>query len=147
MGTRPSFAWRSIWNARQLLQAGLVWRVGNGHSIHIWGDRWLPTQKTHMVQSPISILGQDARVKELMDESTRWWNIPLIEEIFTKEEVKVICNMVICLGGQQDKLIWAGTKHGIFTVHSAYHLAKSLVEEGKGSCSSEEGYGYTWRRI
>ncbi|XP_059450896.1 uncharacterized protein LOC132181674 [Corylus avellana] len=82
-----------------------------------------------------------------MDENTCWWNIPLIEEIFLKVEVKVICSMVICPGGQQDEMIWAGTKHGLFTVSSAYHLAKSLAEEGKGSCSSEEGYGDVWRKI
>jgi hypothetical protein len=51
MGNNPSFAWRSIWNAKKLLQAGLLWRIGNGQTIHIWGDRWLPTPSSHMVQS------------------------------------------------------------------------------------------------
>jgi hypothetical protein len=41
LGRRPSYAWRSIWNAKKLLQEGLVWRVGDRRSIKIWKDRWL----------------------------------------------------------------------------------------------------------
>jgi hypothetical protein len=30
LGKRPSFAWRSIWNAKPLIEEGIMWRVGNG---------------------------------------------------------------------------------------------------------------------
>lgn len=43
LGSRPSYAWRSIYQAREVLEAGLVWRVGNGEKIHFWGDIWLLT--------------------------------------------------------------------------------------------------------
>jgi hypothetical protein len=49
LGHRPSFAWRNIWDAKKLLQAGLLWRVGNGQTINIWGDCWIPTPTTHMI--------------------------------------------------------------------------------------------------
>jgi hypothetical protein len=39
LGNKPSFAWRSIWHAKELLSQGLLWRVGDGQSIKIWGDR------------------------------------------------------------------------------------------------------------
>jgi len=35
IGWRPSFAWRSIWNAKKLVQEGLLWKVGNGENILI----------------------------------------------------------------------------------------------------------------
>jgi hypothetical protein len=38
VGTRPSFVWRSLFSAIDLLKEGLVWRVGDGKSIHIWND-------------------------------------------------------------------------------------------------------------
>lgn len=40
-GFNPSFIWRSIWRARNLLKMGLIWRVGNENSINIWDDKWL----------------------------------------------------------------------------------------------------------
>jgi hypothetical protein len=85
-----------------------------------------------MVQSPIRILEQEARVGELIDVEKKWWNIPLIEDIFMKEEVEVICNMPICLGGRPDRMVWAGTKNGAFTMRSAYHLAQSMEADGEG---------------
>ena len=123
MGRSPSYAWRSIWEAKKVLQARMLWRVGDGQSIRIWRDRWLPTCSSHMVQSPVRILEQEARVGELIDVEKNWWNIPLIEDIFMKEEVEVICNVPICPGGRPDRMVWAGTKNGAFIVRSGDHLA------------------------
>lgn len=38
---RPSYAWRSIWEAIDLLEKGFQWRVGDGQSIRVWKDVWL----------------------------------------------------------------------------------------------------------
>jgi len=41
LGNRPLYAWRSIFNARGVLEGGIRWRVGNGEKIRIWKDKWL----------------------------------------------------------------------------------------------------------
>lgn len=41
-GSRPSLAWRSLLSAREILQKGAIWRVGDGKDIRVWGDCWLP---------------------------------------------------------------------------------------------------------
>jgi len=28
--------------AKDLLSSGIIWRVGDGKSINVWGDNWLP---------------------------------------------------------------------------------------------------------
>jgi hypothetical protein len=93
LGNRPSFAWRSIWNAKSLLKQGLMWRVGDGASVHIWHDRWIPKPSTYSIQSPIRCLDSEAKVSALIDTDTMWWNIPLIQEIFMKEEAELICSI------------------------------------------------------
>jgi hypothetical protein len=100
-----------------------------------------------MVQTPTRILPQDAKVKELIDEKKQWWNIPLIEEIFMKEEAEVICSMVIRPGRQQDRLVWGRTKNKIFLVRSIYHLAQSFGDVGMGSSSSVGFLGDIWCKI
>jgi hypothetical protein len=39
---RASYTWKGIVHGRELLQAGLIWRVGDGASITIGEDNWIP---------------------------------------------------------------------------------------------------------
>lgn len=71
LGRRPSYAWRSIWNAKPLLQEGLVWKVGNGENIRIWKDRWLPPPNSTLVLTPSARMGPEARVAELIDTESK----------------------------------------------------------------------------
>ena len=62
LGRNPSYAWRSIWNAKRLLLDCLIWRVGNGELIKIWGDCWIPYPTTYAIQTPPRILDMELRL-------------------------------------------------------------------------------------
>jgi ribonuclease HI len=147
LGTRPSFAWRSIWNSRTLLKEGLIWRVGNGESIKIWQDRWLPSPSSYLVQAPIQGLSAEAKVCELIDNDTRWWNTPLIQDIFPPEVAAKICSLALSPSGHQDKLVWRGTANGVFTVRSAYHLARETLSSSQGECSKVSSHVRLWKKL
>jgi hypothetical protein len=147
LGNRPSFAWRSIWNSKQLLNEGLLWRVGDGTSIRVWKDKWINVPSTYSIQSPVRLLHGDSTVSELIDVDTRWWKIDLIHEIFSKEEAEIICGIPICPVRQSDRRVWAGTKNGDFSVRSAYHLAREIYEAGRGSCSDSSVRIQQWKYI
>jgi hypothetical protein len=74
-----SLVWRSIFNGSELLQQGLIWRVGNGGLIKVWNDRWLPTPITHTVQSPPRVLVDNAMMTALINPERRCWNVELIK--------------------------------------------------------------------
>ena len=40
--TKGSYTWKSIIQAKHVMDLGSVWRIGNGQSVKIRGDRWLP---------------------------------------------------------------------------------------------------------
>ncbi|CAH9070607.1 unnamed protein product [Cuscuta europaea] len=42
LGSTPSFVWRSLLAAQDVLAVGCRRRVGNGRSISIWKEAWLP---------------------------------------------------------------------------------------------------------
>ena len=68
LGNKPSIIWRSVYNSRASVQEGLIWRIGDGSMVHIWGDKWLPTPTTYCIQSPPPKgLALDALVSELID--------------------------------------------------------------------------------
>ena len=83
-------------------------------------------------------LALDAKVSSLIDEDTCWWNFKLVQDIFNREEADIICNIPVYPQRQHDKLIWASTKNGEFSMRSAYHLVFDRKEGNRGSCSSDE---------
>jgi hypothetical protein len=38
-----SHTWRGILNGREVLEKGLIKRVGDGNTINIWDDQWIPS--------------------------------------------------------------------------------------------------------
>jgi hypothetical protein len=147
LGRNPSYAWRSIWNAKRLLNTGLIWRVGNGESVKIWGDRWIPYPSTYTIQSPPRILDKESKVSALIDEDTKWWNPSLVSDIFNADKAALIYNIPISPIRQHDTLVWLGTKNGDFSVKTAYHMAKVHMESSKGSSSNPGLSKQFWRKI
>jgi hypothetical protein len=115
---------------------GMIWRVVDGKSIQIWGDRWLPNPTSYAVQFIPNIIPPNAKVTDLIDGELKGWNSSLIKEIFNEDEAKAICKIPLSSGLSKDRLIWMGTKNGDFTVRSVYHLGKELKEREGGQCSS-----------
>jgi hypothetical protein len=149
LGNRPSFAWRSIMAAQGTLKQGLIWRIGNGRDIKIWGDQWLPTPVSFMVQSPRLMLGEDARVAELIDQDTKFWNTQLVETIFNAEKARVIKGIPLIPVEVPDRLRWRCIANGAFTVRSAYHLEMETNArkdgEGSGKHSKKEFWKVCWQ--
>ena len=47
-----SYAWQSILKARKVISMGMRWRIGDGKSIDIYKDNWLPGKGSARVVSP-----------------------------------------------------------------------------------------------
>lgn len=41
---RASFTWRGIVHGRELLEKGLLWRIGDGSKVSIWSNNWIPRE-------------------------------------------------------------------------------------------------------
>ena len=78
LGSKSSFAWRSIMVAQDMVKAGSRWQVGNGSSVQILLDKWLPTHSTFRVTSLIGTLPQDSRVCTLINDDTGEWKVDMI---------------------------------------------------------------------
>jgi hypothetical protein len=87
------------------------------------------------IQSPVRFLPHDARSLLLLILLSRWWDSRLIHSIFNTAEAALICSIPVSPGGGPDKLIWRGNSSGMFSVRSAYHLAKERVSRDLGESS------------
>lgn len=66
----------------------MIWRVGDGIRIKIWKDKWLPTQISQCVQSPIKNLPSDSKVQQLIDIETMLWKKGPVYDILLKLKLK-----------------------------------------------------------
>jgi hypothetical protein len=82
LGSKPSFAWRSIQGAGELVKEGLIWRIGDGASVRIWGEKWIPLPQTFKIQSPPTSLSKNEYMQRLIDPTTKWWNTVLLSSTF-----------------------------------------------------------------
>jgi hypothetical protein len=67
--------------------------VGNRDKIRIWRDRWLPSPHSNMVHTPSIRSRHEARVSELIDSDSNWWNVQLVESLFPRDIAEQICGM------------------------------------------------------
>jgi ribonuclease HI len=100
-----------------------------------------------MIQSPPMLLDSNALVCELIDRDTKWWNLPMLKNLFAEEEVNLILSLPISVSNQGDKQIWRGTKNGFFSVKSAYFIQKELERKEEAESSARRGISRVWQEI
>lgn len=77
-GASPSWIWSSILVGKKLLDTGALWSVGNGESISIWNDNWIPL----LPPKPIHPSPSLQKVSSLINWSNNSWQLdPIIEHI------------------------------------------------------------------
>ena len=151
LGKRPSFSWRSIFVAKDIVVSGSRWVVGNGEQIDIWKDRWLPTPDSFKVVSPRTSL-VSYKVAWLLDKETRSWDVRKVRSSFLPHEADTIFGIAICPRLLKDSLIWAWTANGRFPVKSAYKIAQKCLKESShkanaGSASKNDKMKSLWNLI
>lgn len=139
--------WRSIEYGLELLKKGIIRRVGNGSSIRIWRDQWIPRETS------LAVLGKKCHnrlrwASELIDQHTITWNMETLNELFHPPDVEEIQKLKLPLRGQMNFVAWHYEKSGIFSVKSAYRLGYRLQhEETQASSTSPDGSRSLWNNI
>ena len=105
VGNGPSYTWRSLMEAKSVVERGMRWNIGNGRSIDIWRDRWLPTPNSFKVINPKSQGSLVERVEHLLDSDRRAWDINKVRSTFLPFEAKTMFGIPISPGLPNDSRI------------------------------------------
>ena len=76
-----------------ILKFGCCWRVGNGHSIGILGDKWIPN---YPINAPLNLVEDEVReatVAALIDQDLHAWRADFIMDMFEREDAEAICRI------------------------------------------------------
>ena len=135
---------------QQIIQRGYRWQVGNGDSISVWTDKWLPTSSTFCITSQPHPLPTSSRVNSLIDHETRQWRISFIKEIFPPHDAQAILNIPLSHTLPPNRIIWAYMPRGLFSVSSAYKVALSIsssISTSHDGPSNNENTSVFWRTL
>ncbi|KAL8147598.1 hypothetical protein AgCh_005064 [Apium graveolens] len=140
LGSSPSFIWRSLLEAKNVILTGSSWRVGTGNDIDIIGQPWLGNKENAFVTtvSP-SIINQ--KISSLMCAGTRNWDWEVIADIFNNRDQESIQATIIEEEFDSDMLQWDWDITGQYTVKSAYNLLQVqkgawVVHDNDSSCKA-----------
>ena len=100
-----SFVWKSIVAAFPILKSGCCWRVGNGNSIQILGDKWILNYPTNAPLNLVEDEVREATVAALIDQDLHAWRVDFIMDMFEKEDAKAICRIQLSQRHVEDCMI------------------------------------------
>ena len=96
--------------------------MGDGESINVWRDPWLPSKFLPFVSSQAVARLEDMRVKELIKPGTNEWNSLLLQQLFCARDISLIESIPLYSWKVDDTLIWPFTPSGSYTVKSRYRF-------------------------
>ena len=121
LGPNPSFVWRSLLAARDVIREGSTWRVGDGQNIGVLSHKWLQNKSVFLNEPD-----DQMRVSNLINHDTRQWDRGKLVATFTQSTCVEILALLLNHLDSQDNLIWTANKTQQFSVKSAHRIALKL---------------------
>ncbi|GAU12879.1 hypothetical protein TSUD_73660 [Trifolium subterraneum] len=122
LGYNPSFAWRSMWQARQILSLGCRWRIGSGDNIRVMHDPWLRGSANRWVPSPQPAGVYQLSVRDLLHDNYKAWNIVKVRNLFSRDVAEKILETPLVSSVCEDKVVWDEERNGCYSVKFGYKL-------------------------
>ena len=122
-----SYAWNSILGARDVIRKGMVWRIGNGQSVRLKEDRWLPKQCNKAIFPHLPSIQTETKVSSLINQDLSIWKSDVVEQLFPPHEASIILSIPLSPRLPPNRIIWGHTPNGCFTANSAYKVLVSCV--------------------
>ncbi|XP_031095159.1 uncharacterized protein LOC115999450 [Ipomoea triloba] len=132
LGRCPSFCWRSIMAAHDLICSGVRRRIGDGKSTLIWGQPWLPDDVNPMIQTAMPHELEGALVSGLIDPTTGSWDYSIVRDIFDAAEVDRIMKVSVS-PHYEDSWFWLGDPGGCYTVKRGYRRIMGELDNSPGT--------------
>lgn len=96
--------------------------MGDGTSIWIWFDLWLPSDFLPYISSLAASEFEEAQVVSLIDPTTNEWNLATLLELFLPRDIALIKSIPLSCKSMEDKLYWPFTPLGTYSVKSGYRF-------------------------
>ena len=127
-----SLTWRVIERVKKLIEKGACFLVGDGKSINVWADLWVPWIEEFKPKPRIDdYLQLPIKAHHFIDHTSKAWDEDMVKEVFSTNDVQAILSIPIPHHLKQDRLIWLPDPKGTFTVKFVHRVAFTQVSDGR----------------
>lgn len=124
-----SWIWQSFQSAIPMIERGSRKNVGDGASINVREDRWIPKNGIGKVSSSKPENCEVMSVKRLI--KNQQWDVEALILLFTAEESMAMQSISLIPFGGKDHVRWNHLTSGIYTVKTGYDFQKSCNKRRK----------------
>lgn len=128
LGHNPSYAWRLIMAAKQVVINGSRIQIGDGKQTFIGTDPWLPDSECGFTSTVLSEHVQSAPVSSLIVPSTRTWDHDILNDIFDDRDKNLILKIPLSERRTADLWYWMREPKGAYTVRSSYKVLRPCLD-------------------
>lgn len=104
-----SYVWTSISEAHKLLLLGIRQKIHSGYEVRVWKDPWIPTSPARPAHPSPPVWNPNMRVSDLINQETKDWDVGLLEEYITPDDIPFIRSLVRKLNSSK--------RHILFELH------------------------------
>ncbi|XP_074328110.1 putative mitochondrial protein AtMg00310 [Apium graveolens] len=128
LGANPSYMWRSILAAQEMVkQGGRRW-IGDGQDTRVWQVQWLPCRQNGLITSEMPPELEQMRVNSLMQTDCKAWDEELVRDLFNDRDMDLILRIPLSIRSNFDSWYWVHDNDGHFTVRSCYRQLRGERE-------------------
>ena len=124
ISSNPSYVWRSLLVARDLIKEGSQWEVGDGSYIKVSTHKWLTHKPIFLGEVRPNLL-----VKDLIDGATGQWDRDNVFDLFAYKTRIEILQVPLSRLSSRDKLAWKENRSQCFSVKTAYQVALRMGQQ------------------
>lgn len=116
-----SFLWKGLSTVWLLLRDNLIWSVGDGKSIWVWHDSWIPhIAPLFKVITSTWSLEPDCYLEDMVTPDGAW-NLDLFRIWVIEDIILLLVSIPLPhLDAGSDRISWLPSSKGDFSIKSAY---------------------------
>lgn len=125
LGHNPSYIWQSLLWSREMLEQGILWRVGDSKSISLFEDKWVPSLKSN-IGHYMAPWTNEHKVCSLIKNGV--WDKELILNNFPIFIADAILRIPLRATSFEDSRFWRFDMKGRYSVRDGCRLQSGLFE-------------------
>lgn len=120
--SRPSYGWRSIMAAKDLVNQGLRRTIGTGEHTLVWEDLWLPDETA---RPPTISQYSDSTLRDLINPVKKEWDTNKHRNLLYPNDIPLVHSLHLNRNPKPDGYCWNQSISAKYSVKSDYMLARS----------------------